>query len=89
MDRSYAVRQKHSNLPTDLLLITPLQDAIAALNTLQSNFAVVDAIRKSRHASIKASIPEMVDWCRKIGYEVCVDRCWLYNQSPAEDAVAI
>ena len=46
-------------------------DAVAALNTLQSNFAVVNAIRKSGRGMNQQAIPEMIDWCRKIGYEVC------------------
>ncbi|KAJ9271410.1 hypothetical protein DTO212C5_2490 [Paecilomyces variotii] len=45
------------------------EDAIAALNSLQSNFAVVDAIRKSGRAMNQQAIPEMIEWCRKIGYE--------------------
>ena len=48
----------------------PLQDAVAALNTLQSNFAIVDAIRKSGRSLNQNAIPEMVEWCRRIGYEV-------------------
>ena len=47
-----------------------LQDAIAALNTLQSNFAIVDAIRKSGRSLNQNAIPEMVEWCWRIGYEV-------------------
>ena len=47
--------------------------AVAALNTLQSNFSVVDAIRKSGRGMNKSAIPEMIDWVRKIGYEVCVN----------------
>lgn len=46
------------------------QAAIAALNTLQSNFAVVDAIRRSGRGMNKDAIPEMIEWCRRIGYEV-------------------
>lgn len=45
--------------------------AVAALNTLQSNFAIVDAIRKSGVGMNKQAIPEMIEWCRRIGYEVC------------------
>lgn len=45
--------------------------AVAALNTLQSNFSIVDAIRKSGKGMNKQAIPEMIEWCRKIGYEVC------------------
>ncbi|KAL9122643.1 MAG: hypothetical protein Q9187_000810 [Circinaria calcarea] len=44
-------------------------DAVAALNTLQSNFSVVDAIRKSGRGMNKQAIPEMIEWCSKIGYE--------------------
>jgi folylpolyglutamate synthase len=47
-----------------------LQEAIAALNSLQSNFAIVDAIRKSGLGMNQQAIPEMIEWCRKIGYEV-------------------
>ncbi|KNG46264.1 FolC bifunctional protein [Stemphylium lycopersici] len=43
--------------------------AVAALNTLQSNFSIVDAIRKSGRGMNKQAIPEMVEWCRKVGYE--------------------
>ncbi|KAJ9627021.1 hypothetical protein H2203_003481 [Taxawa tesnikishii (nom. ined.)] len=43
--------------------------AVAALNTLQSNFSIVDAIRKSGRGMNKNAIPEMIEWCRKIGYE--------------------
>ncbi|PGH14055.1 hypothetical protein AJ80_06059 [Polytolypa hystricis UAMH7299] len=45
------------------------EDAIAALNSLQSNFAIVDAIRKSGRGMNKDAIPEMIDWCKKIGYQ--------------------
>ena len=46
------------------------QDAITALNTLQSNFSIVDAIRKSGGSMNKQAIPEMIEWCRRVGYEV-------------------
>ena len=46
------------------------QDAIEALNTLQSNFSIVEAIRKSRRELNKQAIPETLEWCRKTGYEV-------------------
>ena len=45
-------------------------DAIASLNTLQSNFAVVDAIRKSGRSLNQQAIPEMIEWCEKVGYKV-------------------
>lgn len=47
------------------------QDAVAALNTLQSNFAVVDAIRKSGKSMNQQAIPEMIEWTQRIGYQVC------------------
>ncbi|KAF4546074.1 Folylpolyglutamate synthetase [Lasiodiplodia theobromae] len=43
--------------------------AVTALNTLQSNFAIVDAIRKSGLGMNKNAIPEMLEWFRKAGYE--------------------
>ncbi|KAJ4325942.1 hypothetical protein N0V94_000306 [Neodidymelliopsis sp. IMI 364377] len=43
--------------------------AVAALNTCQSNFSIVDAIRKSGRGMNKAAIPEMIEWCSKIGYK--------------------
>ncbi|KAL1301976.1 hypothetical protein AAFC00_002430 [Neodothiora populina] len=43
--------------------------AVAALNTLQSNFAIVDAIRKSGKGMNKMAIPEMIEWVKRIGYE--------------------
>jgi hypothetical protein len=43
--------------------------AVAALNTLQSNFSIVDAIRKSGKGMNQNAIPEMIDWV-KTGYEV-------------------
>ncbi|KAF1938336.1 FolC bifunctional protein [Clathrospora elynae] len=44
--------------------------AVAALNTLQSNFSIVDAIRKSGRGMNQQAMAEMVGWCRKAGYEV-------------------
>lgn len=52
-----------------------MQAAVAALNTLQSNFAIVDVIRKSGRGMNKAAIPEMLEWCDKIGYKVCGSQC--------------
>lgn len=46
------------------------QAAIAALNSLQSNSAIVDAIRKSGRGMNKDAISEMIEWCRRVGYEV-------------------
>ncbi|EXJ81433.1 folylpolyglutamate synthase [Capronia epimyces CBS 606.96] len=44
-------------------------EAVASLNTLQTNFAIVDAIRKSGGKLNERAIPEMREWCRKIGYQ--------------------
>ncbi|KAI9879725.1 MAG: hypothetical protein M1830_007510 [Pleopsidium flavum] len=44
-------------------------DAVAALNTLQSNFSIVDAIRKSGRGMNQQAIAEMNAWCRRLGYE--------------------
>ncbi|QGA19397.1 hypothetical protein EYB26_007086 [Talaromyces marneffei] len=44
-------------------------EAISSLNTLQSNFAIVNAFRQSGGAKNRYAIPEMIEWCRKIGYE--------------------
>ncbi|KAF7514079.1 hypothetical protein GJ744_004404 [Endocarpon pusillum] len=44
-------------------------DAVASLNTLQSNFAIVEAIRKSRMSMNKLAIPEMIKWVQKTGYQ--------------------
>ncbi|WPH02160.1 Hypothetical protein R9X50_00501500 [Acrodontium crateriforme] len=43
--------------------------AVQALNSLQSNFSIVEAIRKSGPGWNKLAIPEMIEWVRRIGYE--------------------
>ena len=58
-------------LTLKLAVLTPSQDALTALNTLQSNFSIINAIRQSGRGMNKQAIPEMIEWCRKIGYEVC------------------
>ena len=47
--------------------------AVAALNTLQSNFSAVEAIKKLGPGWNKQALPEMREWVRRIGYEVCVE----------------
>lgn len=49
--------------------------AVAALNTLQSNFSIVDAIRKSGKGMNQNAIPEMIEWVKKTGYEVWLVLC--------------
>ncbi|KAI9766581.1 MAG: Folylpolyglutamate synthetase [Geoglossum simile] len=44
-------------------------DAIAALNTLQTNFATNALIRESRRAANEQAIPEMIEWLRRVGYQ--------------------
>ena len=46
--------------------------AVAALNELQSNSSIVKTIRQRGPGWNKHAIPEMIDWLRRIGYEVCV-----------------
>lgn len=43
--------------------------AVTVLNGLQSNFSIVEAIRKAGPGSNKSSIPDMITWVRRIGYE--------------------
>ncbi|KAI9774229.1 MAG: Folylpolyglutamate synthetase, partial [Geoglossum umbratile] len=45
------------------------QDAIAVLNTLQTNFATNALIRESRRAANEQAIPEMIEWLRRVGYQ--------------------
>lgn len=79
MERTYSVGSFYTSLLYNLL--TSLQDAVAALNTVQSNYAIVNAIRTSGRSLNKQAIPEMIEWCRKIGYEVCA--CpWLREVKP-------
>ncbi|KAL8905243.1 MAG: hypothetical protein Q9207_002752 [Kuettlingeria erythrocarpa] len=42
-------------------------DAVAALNTLQTNSAVIDSICKAGISLNKQAIPEMIEWCRRVG----------------------
>lgn len=44
------------------------KEAINALNSLQSNFATIDAVRKSGINRNSMLMPEMVEWVRRIGY---------------------
>lgn len=50
--------------------LTSLQAAVQALNTLQSNYAIVKAIRDSGRSINENAIPEMLEWLRKVGYSV-------------------
>ncbi|KAK5163094.1 uncharacterized protein LTR77_010878 [Saxophila tyrrhenica] len=43
--------------------------AVAALNTLQSNFSIVEAIKKLGPGWNQQALPEMREWARRIGYE--------------------
>lgn len=44
------------------------KDAVNALNTLQTNFAAIQASRKAGTKRDPMLIPEMVEWTRRIGY---------------------
>lgn len=75
MARNYQVSTNH--LPQEYCnLLIGDQAAVAALNSLQSNFAIVDAIRKSGGGMNQQAIPEMIEWCKKIGYQVCIILCF-------------
>ncbi|KAF8251137.1 FolC bifunctional protein [Wilcoxina mikolae CBS 423.85] len=43
-------------------------DAIRSLNSLQSNFSILAAIRASGKSMNAQAIPEMIEWVRRIGY---------------------
>ncbi|KAI4250047.1 MAG: hypothetical protein L6R40_000218 [Gallowayella cf. fulva] len=49
-------------------------DAVAALNTLQTNAASIEAVRKAGNSLNIQSIPEMIGWCQAAGYEVCASQ---------------
>ncbi|KAI4198079.1 MAG: hypothetical protein LQ350_005520 [Teloschistes chrysophthalmus] len=44
-------------------------DAVTALNTLQKNSAVIESVRKAGMSLNSQAIPEMIEWCRRVGYE--------------------
>jgi folylpolyglutamate synthase len=48
------------------------ENAIAALNSLQTNYAIVEQLRKSKSPADQnaRSLPETVEWLRRIGYTV-------------------
>ncbi|KAK6349247.1 Folylpolyglutamate synthetase [Orbilia blumenaviensis] len=45
------------------------QDAITALNSFQSNFAALEALRKNPGYSNQKSMPEMIEWFRRAEYK--------------------
>ncbi|KAG8532987.1 uncharacterized protein KY384_001769 [Bacidia gigantensis] len=49
--------------------LTSSQDAITALNSLQSNYAAVQSVRQNIEAKNRTAIPEMVEYVRRLGYE--------------------
>ena len=83
-DNGANIPSKHTSYPHQQAIANLIQDAVAALNTLQSNFAVVDAIRKSGRKMNEQAIPEMVDWLRKIGYQVCKSEGDMLLERPKE-----
>lgn len=50
------------------------KDAVEHLNTLQSNAAVLEAVRASGGRSSEFAIPEMLEYLGRIGYSV---RTWI------------
>ena len=51
------------------LMARDYADAVTSLNTLQSNHAIIEAIRKSGQKLNENAITEMVGWLKKVGYE--------------------
>lgn len=47
------------------------QDAVTALNSLQSNYANIMAVRESGDRKNQMNIWEMQEWSRRIGYKTC------------------
>ncbi|CAN6607433.1 folylpolyglutamate synthase [Trichomonascus vanleenenianus] len=45
------------------------KDAIEALNSLQTNFAVIQAIRAAGVKANDQAIPQMLEWARRAGYD--------------------
>ena len=45
-------------------------DAVECLNTLQSNFATLEASRQSGGSLVKVAIPETIEYLGRIGYKV-------------------
>lgn len=45
--------------------------AVQALNTLQSNYVAIQALAKEEPGWHKYGVPKMIQWARRIGYEVC------------------
>ncbi|KAK9448891.1 Mur ligase [Limtongia smithiae] len=43
-------------------------DAIDALNSLQTNYATLEALRKEPRKTQSTALPEMIEWFRRIGY---------------------
>lgn len=58
------------NLPLRMPAKT-YQDAVVALNSLQSNYANIMAIRESGDRKNQMNIWEMQEWSRRIGYKTC------------------
>ncbi|GME83692.1 unnamed protein product [Ambrosiozyma monospora] len=54
---------------TQPMLRRSYKDAIGLLNSLQSNFATIQAVRQSGKTRNEMLIPEMIEWTRRIGYE--------------------
>ena len=57
------------------LLMRPMstlsyQDAVECLNSLQSNAATLEAVRASGGRSSEFAIPEMLEYLKRIGYQV-------------------
>ncbi|OQE39259.1 hypothetical protein PENCOP_c007G03887 [Penicillium coprophilum] len=58
-------------LSTSPAMTRTYEAAIASLNSLQTNFAIVEAFKKSktRQEINESSLPETVEWLKRIGYK--------------------
>jgi len=55
------------------------QNAVSDLNSLQSNAAVLDALRASGGRANQFAIPEMIEYLGRIGYTVRLPcRCHIF-----------
>lgn len=69
--RTYNVRlRRNHHLEQVCIILTQSQDAIDALNSLQTPFAVLEARRKAGIRPDEASIREMRAYLARIGYTV-------------------
>lgn len=65
-----AIFRRLATLPTRSMSTRSYRDAIDCLNSLQSNAASLEAVRASGGRSSEFAIPEMLEFLKRIGYQV-------------------